>query len=202
VGGSWHRSINSSTGVSKVKTTKVTRAIVAFAPIAVLSSALSLTNAQADTAGKTLVMSAYVDTAAGDSVLAGDYRSAIRKIESRNPPDNAGSLAAATNLCVAYTMTQQWDAARSKCDGAVLGARLSDADDVFDFGAGRARRMATAYSNRAVLNWLRNDRQKAITDVTRARSLAPRLEFVARNWLVLNGEPDTTAHPAVASIRP
>jgi hypothetical protein len=184
-----------------VKTTKVTRAIVAFAPIAVLSSALSLTNAQADVPGKTLVMSVYLDTAAGNSVLAGDYQAAIRRIESHPASDNQGSLAAATNLCVAYTMTQQWDAARSKCDGAVIGARLSDADDVFDFGAGRQKRMATAYSNRAVFNWLRQERQKAVADVTRARSLAPRLDCVARNWVALNGDSDTAAHPTVASTR-
>jgi len=185
-----------------VKTIKVTRAIVAFAPIAVLSSALSLTNANADTpGGKTLVMSVYVDTTGADSVLAGDYQSAIRKIQSRRPSDNMGSLEVATNLCVAYTLTQQWDEAKSKCDGAVIGAGASDGDDVFDFGAAR-RRLATAYSNRAVFYWLRNERQKAVADVTRARSIAPRLECVAHNWLALNGQPDTTARPSVASIRP
>jgi hypothetical protein len=185
-----------------VKTIKVTRAIVALAPIAVLSSVLSLTNAHAQTDGKALVMSIYLDTPGAESVLAGDYKSAIRKIESRRPSDNMGSLQAATNLCVAYTMSQQWDEAKSKCDGAVVGARASDADDVFDFHAGQNRRLATAYSNRAVLNWLRNERQRAVADVTRARSLAPQLECVARNWVALSGEPDTAAHPAVASIRP
>jgi hypothetical protein len=184
-----------------VKTIKVTRAIVAFAPIAVLSSALFLTNAHAEDPGKSLVMSVYLDTAGADSVLAGDYKSAIRKIGSRRPSDNMGSLAAATNLCVAYTLSQQWDEAKSTCDGAVIGASASDADDVFDFGAARGKRLATAYSNRAVFNWLHNERQKALADVTRARSLAPRLEFVRRNWMALNGQPDT-AHPSVASIRP
>jgi hypothetical protein len=201
-GRSWRRSINSATGVSKVKTSKVTRAIVAFAPIAVLSSVLSLSDAQADTPGKTLILSVYLDTAGADSVLAGDYTSAIRKITSHSSSDSMGSLAAATNLCVAYTMTRQWDEAKSKCDGAVIGARLSDADDVFDFGAARQKRMATAYSNRAVFNWLRKERQKAVADVTRARSLAPRLESVAQNWTALSGESDTAAHPTVASTRP
>jgi hypothetical protein len=147
-------------------------------------------------------MSIYLDTPGAESLLAGDYKSAIRKIESRRPSDNMGSTEAATNLCVAYTLSHQWDEAKSKCDGAVIGAGASDADDVFDFHGGRNRRLATAYSNRAVFNWLRNDRRRAVADVTRARSLAPRLEWVARNWVALSGEPDTTAHPAVASIRP
>jgi hypothetical protein len=184
-----------------VKTIKVTRAIVAFAPIAVLSSALFLTNAQAEDSGKSLVMSVYLDTAGADSVLAGDYKSAITKIRSRTPSDNMGSLAAATNLCVAYTLSRQWDEAKSACDGAVIGASASGADDVFDFGAARGQRLATAYSNRAVFNCLRNEKQKALADVTRARSLARRLEFVERNWMVLNGQPGA-AHPSVASIRP
>ena len=185
-----------------MKTIKVTRAIVAFAPIAVLSAALSLTNAQADVPGKALIMSVYVDTPGADSLLSGDYPSAIRKIGSRRPSDTMGALEVATNLCVAYTLTQQWDEAQSKCDGAVIGASASDGDGVFDFGAARGRRQATAYSNRAVFNWLRNEKRKAAADVARAHSLAPRLEFVARNWLVLNGQPDTTARPSVASIRP
>ncbi len=185
-----------------MKTVKATRAIVAFAPIAVLTSTLSLTNADADIPGKTLVMSVYLDAVGGDSVLAGDYQSAIRRIESHNASGDLDSVAAATNLCVAYTMARQWDEAASRCDRAVTGARLSDVDDVYDSGKGRGNRMATAYSNRAVLEWLRNDRQKAVTDLTRARSSGPRLELVAHNWLAMTGEPDTEAHPTVASIRP
>jgi hypothetical protein len=184
-----------------VKSIKVTRAIVAFAPIAVLASALSLTNAQADVPRKPLVMTVFLDSTGADSVLAGDYQSAIRKIQSRRPSDSMGLLEAETILCVAYTMTQQWDEAKTKCDAAVTGARFSGADDVFVYGA-RAQRLATAYSNRAVYNWLRNERQKALADVTRARKFAPRLDCVARNWLALNEAPDTAAPPAVASIQP
>lgn len=185
-----------------MKTFKVTRATVALAPIAVLAAALSLGTAQADVTVTPLVMSIYLDTPGADSVLAGDYESAIKKIRSRRPSDNMSSLEAETNLCVVYTMTQKWDEAKSKCDGAVTGASASDADDVFDFHSARDRRLATAYSNRAVFNWLRNEKQKALADVSRARSLAPRLECVTRNWVALNQAPDTTAQPAVASIRP
>ena len=185
-----------------MKTIKVTSAIVALAPVALLSSALPLSNAHAQEAEKALVMSIYLDTVGGNSVLAGDYRGGISQIQSHPFSDSMGSLAAATNLCVAYTMTQQWDDAKSACDAAVIGARLSDADDVFDFGAGRQKRLATAYSNRAVFNWLHNERQKAVADVTRARSRAPHLEFVAHNWTAMNGAQDATAHTTVASVRP
>ncbi len=185
-----------------MKNIKVTSAIVAVAPMVLLSSALSVSNAQADVPGKSLVMSVYLDTEGGAKLLAGDYEAAIADIQSRRPSDNMRSLADATNLCVAYTMTQKWAAAESSCTAAINGARSNDADDRFDLGAGRAKRLATAYSNRAVFNWMRNARQAAVTDVRRARSLSAGLEFVVRNWMALNGEPDTTAHPTVASIRP
>jgi hypothetical protein len=185
-----------------VKNIKITRAIVALAPIAVLSSALSLTNAQAQTAAKALVMSVYLDAVGGDSLIAGDYERAINKIANRGSSDNLGSLAVATNLCVAYTMTHQWEEAKSRCDAAIAGARASDADAVFDFGASRDKRLATAYSNRAVFNWLRNQKPAAVADLSKARSLAPKLEFVAQNSLVLNQGSDTTTAPQIASTRP
>jgi hypothetical protein len=168
----------------------------------VLSSALSLTNAEAQTAGKALVMSVYLDAVGGESLLAGNYESAINKIAHRGPTDNMGSLAVATNLCVAYTMTHQWDEAKSRCDAAIAAARARDADDVLDFGARWEKCLATAYSNRAVLNWLRNQKRAAIADASKAHSHAPRLEFVAQNWLALNEGSDTTAAPQIASSRP
>jgi len=180
---------------------KITRATVALAPIAVLASALSLGNAQAQTSGNTLIMSVYLDTVGGDSLIAGNYDKAISEIERRSPSDNLGSLAAATNLCVAYTMTHQWEQAKSRCDAAIAGARVSDADGVFDFGVGREKRLATAYSNRAVFNWLHNQKKEAVADLSKARSRGSKLEFVAQNWQVLNGGADLAAAPQIASAR-
>jgi hypothetical protein len=180
---------------------KITRATVALAPIAVLASALSLGNAQAQTGAKALVMSVYMDAIGGDSLLAGNYEDAIKKIARRSPTDNLGSLAVATNLCVAYTMTHQWEEAKSRCDAAIAGARMSDADDVYDFGASREKRLATAYSNRAVFNWIHNQKRAAVADLSKAHSHAPKLEFVAQNWLALNEGSDTAA-PKIASARP
>ena len=182
--------------------TKITRATVALAPIAVLASTLSLSNAQAQTAAKALVMSVYLDAVGGDSVLAGNYQGAINEISRRSPTGNLGWLAVATNQCVAYTMTHQWEQAKANCDAAIVDARAHDADGVFDFSAGWAKRLATAYSNRAVLNWLRNQKREAVADVTKARSRAPKLEFVAQNWLVLNAGGDATTAPQIASARP
>jgi hypothetical protein len=183
-----------------VKNLKITRAIVALAPIAVLSSALSLTNAQADVPGKALVMSVYLDATGGESLLAGNYQDAINMISHRSPSDNLGSLAAATNLCVAYTMTHQWEEAKSRCDAAIAGARARDADDVFDFGLGWEKRLATAYSNRAVFNWMRDQKSAAVADLSKARSHARSLKFVAQNWVALNG--GSAAAPQIASSRP
>lgn len=178
-----------------------TRATVALAPIAILASMLSITSAQADIPGKKLVLSVFLDTPGAASVLAGDYAAAIRKLGSHSPYDQSGTLAADTNLCVAYTMTQQWDAAHSKCDAAVIDARMRGADDVFDFGASHNAQLAIAYSNRAVLNWLQNRPDKAVADVTRARSLAPKSDFVAQNWATVNGKPDNATGPAIAAIQ-
>lgn len=185
-----------------MKNLKITRAIVAFAPVAALSSALSLTNAQADVPEKALVMSVYLDATGGESVLAGNYEDAINMITHRSPSDNLGSLAAATNLCVAYTMTHQWDQAKSRCDAAIAGARAHDADGVFDFGVGRDKRLATAYSNRAVFNWMRDQKSAAVADLSKARSHARSLKFVTQNWVALNGGSDTAAAPKIASSRP
>jgi len=184
-----------------MNTIKPTRAILALAPIALLSSALSLTNARADVPGNALVMSVYLDTAGADSLIAGDFQTAIGQIHRRTPSNGTDSLAADTNLCVAYTLARRWDDAKSRCDAAVTIARVHDVDDVFDSGAARGNRLATAYSNRAVLEGLHSEKEKALTDVARARSLGPRLEFVAHNWTALNGGPDATAGPEVASIR-
>lgn len=181
---------------------KQTRAIVALAPVALLVSALSLTNARADVPPDTLVMSVYLDSVGADTVLAGDIPKAISQIEKRRTWSTMDTLAADTNLCVAYTLARRWDDAKPRCDASIAGARLHDADDVYDFGAARNKRMAIAYSNRSVLEGLHNERDKALADVARARSLAPRLGFVAHNYTALNGGPNATAGPNVASIRP
>jgi hypothetical protein len=180
----------------------IRRAVCTLTSIAMFGSAFWIANAHADSSNRTLVLSVYADVAAGDTVLAGDYATAIKKIKSHGSYDNIGTVAAATNLCVAYTMVHEWETAQSKCDAAVTSARLSDADDVFDFGASRNRRLATAYSNRAVLHWLQRRSDKARADLTRARSLAPRLEFVDSNWTALNLQPPSSTPPAIASIQP
>ena len=181
---------------------KQTRAIVALAPVALLASVFSLTNARADVPADTLVMSVYLDSVGADTVLAGDIPKAITQIEKRHAWSSMDTLSADTNLCVAYTLAHRWDEAKSRCDASIAGARLHDADDVYDFGAAREKRMAIAYSNRSVLEGLHNEKEKALADVARARSLAPRLDFVTHNWTALNGGANAVAGPKVASIRP
>jgi hypothetical protein len=178
-----------------------TRAIVAIAPIAVLSAVLPVAGAQAEPPGNALVMSVYLDSVGADRVIAGDAATAITQIKKRTPTNDTDSLTADTNLCVAYTLSRQFEQAKARCDAAVIDARLTDADDVFHFG-NRGRRLATAYSNRAVLNAVRDEKEKALADVDRARSLAPRLDFVSHNWTALNGGPDTVNGLKVASVRP
>lgn len=58
--------------------------------------------------------------------------------------------------------------------------------------------LALAYSNRAVLRWLTHDDESAISDLTRARALAPSADFVRKNSTAI-GEPRAAARAEAPS---
>jgi len=57
------------------------------------------------------------------------------------------------------------------------------------------------YSNRAVLRWLSGDMTAAEQDLAKAKRLAPKADFVARNLTALH-EPATVTAASVASKSP
>ena len=142
-----------------------------------------------DTSGK-FVLTVYSNGLGGKSLLAGDYAAALEQIS--RPQGNwllRDPMTTATNLCVAYTMTLQWDAARAACNEAISEARRAKLrEPSWAVGARRKQNdyVALAYSNRAVLRWLSKDPDSAAKDIAAAEALAPEADFVARNRAALN----------------
>lgn len=137
--------------------------------------------------GGQFVFTAYVDAVGGGDILAGRYRIALAELKNRPDAVAANPSTANTNLCVAYSMTLQWQEARAECDAAVRAARRRQrmsagwswahtSDDDY---------LAVAYANRAVLYWLSRDDAAAQKDLARAQELSPRADFVARNVVAL-----------------
>ena len=124
------------------------------------------------------VFTAYTDAAGGADVMAGRYRAALEELRSQSSDMDLDPSAYATNRCVAYSMTLQWQEARAACDDAVHMAR--DNDDS----------LAVAYANRAVLRWLWSDAAAARHDLAKARELSPRADFVAQNLAALEVRAD------------
>lgn len=180
---------------------KHSNAVIASATVAILAALTTAANADTNAAGRKLTISAYLDAPGADLLMQGDYATAVKKIQSGARSGENAELVYDTNLCVAYTMSQQWEAAQSKCDAAVTDARIRGPDDVFDFGASHNARLGAAYSNRAVLHWLQGKPQKALADMAKAHSIAPKTTFVTDNWVALNNSHENTSGPAVAAIQ-
>lgn len=180
---------------------KQTRPMIAAATVAILAAISSAASADTNSVPRKLTLSIYLDAVGSAALLAGNYSAAAKKIESNAAPDHATLYISHTNLCVAYTMSHQWDAAQSNCDAAVSDARVRGPDDMFDHGAGQHAQMATAYSNRAVLNWLQNKPQNALADVAKAHSMAPKATFVTDNWVTMNAPPADRTGPVVAAVQ-
>jgi len=138
----------------------------------------------------------------GTDLVAGDYQTALaaltkpkRKLAVRDP------LTTSTNLCVAYTMTKQWEMARTACDEAITEAkheRLRSPAWTYSTRLKQNSYVALAYSNRAVLNWLSNNSAGAEQDLSSAAAYAPKADFVARNLAALRSAPSTLAQAVVA----
>ena len=167
---------------------------------AVLGSIAAAAAAQAG-AGEKVVLGGYQDAAAGSQLLAGDYQGVIGRLATHGFAYSQDEAAASTNLCVAYIMTKAWDAAHRECDLAIRLAHLSDFSDVSLAGrTSNAERVALAYSNRAVLNWLEARPQSAAQDIARAQSLSPQASFVSQNLARL-GNVSARALPAVVATK-
>jgi hypothetical protein len=147
------------------------------------------------------ILSGYRDSAAGERLMAADYRAVIEELAPHRFAYWKDAVAASTNLCVAYTMTRAWVSAQSACDEAVRLARLEElGSDLYERQA-RDQQVALAYSNRAVLDWLQSKRDSAAADMQRAYSLSPQSEFVSQNLALLAGVNTAQVSPRVGNDR-
>ncbi len=131
------------------------------------------------------VMTAFEKAPGGDSIVAGNYQAAIQETMRAESTDTP----IATNQCVAYTMSAQFDAAQKACDTAVKSA-LADRRNLGPTQLWDQQRLsqtlAIAYSNRSVLDWLSHDSAAARRDLSMAGSAAPQTPVVTQNLSALN----------------
>jgi hypothetical protein len=133
------------------------------------------------------VFIAYTDAPGGAEVVAGRYQDALEQL-SRPGAVELDAAEANTNRCVAYSMTLQWQEARTACDAAVRAARLHQTGApawMSWMHAADDESLAVAYSNRAVMHWLSNDGAAASQDLAKAQELSPESDFVAYNVTAL-----------------
>jgi hypothetical protein len=140
-------------------------------------------------------LTAFSNTAAGDSLVRGNYNLAIQQLKI-----DAHTFARETintNRCVALALTHQFAEAHEACDAAVRDAQrqLANAPSTELWSRSQYRDyLAVAYSNRAVINYLSHDDAAAQADLKKAAAVAPKAEFVARNLTALQ------SHNAVAQV--
>jgi Flp pilus assembly protein TadD len=112
-------------------------------------------------------MAAVVDRAQGESVIAGNYQEAIETLSEQRRP----GFEIATNLCVAYTMTGQFEQAQAECSAALTLSRK----------VATRRDAAVALSNLGVLAAINGDRDVAKISFERALELDAELATAKRN---------------------
>jgi hypothetical protein len=131
------------------------------------------------------VMTAFENSAGGDSIVSGNYEAALQQMQHARSSDSSLT----TNKCVAYTMTAQFETARSVCDAAVTSARRdilhSSSVTLWERNV-LEQSLAIAYSNRAVLDWLSHDNSAAERDLSDAKALSPQGDYVAHNMSALH----------------
>jgi hypothetical protein len=142
-------------------------------------------------------LAAFSNTLAGDSLVRGNYDMAYQQLAIDAHSLTESPATVATNRCVTLIMTHKFDEAHTACNAAVSAARLEIVNMPVSVGWARQDYrdyLALAYSNRAVLDYLRNDTAAAQADLKKAESVAPKAELVARNLTVLQ------SHNAVAQV--
>lgn len=131
-----------------LKTVRVPLAATAVATLLVASAA------RADVEPGKLTLSGYVDAAAGEQLLAGNYAAVIGKLAPHTMNFTADEVAASTNLCVAYVATGKLVEAHNACDEAIRLARLDQAGGTLQDRLAHQDALSLAYANRAVLSKL------------------------------------------------
>lgn len=132
----------------------------------------------------------------GNLVSSGEYQLAIERINGRPKAD---PFAAATNLCVSFSMLGQLDRAAAQCNEALKQAEAALLPGPKRWNARQqaATRWAMAYSNRGVFRALSGDLSGAEEDFQMAVDHEAKLNAPTRN--VARVQMNSTL-PAVASV--
>jgi hypothetical protein len=139
----------------------------------------------ADVAAPKMVLTAYVNGAGGESVMAGKFDAALTEIKRNRYASAEEYTAKVTNQCVAYAAMKQLPQAMSACDEALRSARY-DQMSARSLGTRiQNSYVAIAYTNRAVVQMMARNPEAAKSDMARAKSLAPDATFVSDNLLAM-----------------
>jgi hypothetical protein len=167
------------------------------------SSILSVAAVQAETTSTPMVLTAYINGAGGESVIAGKFDAALKEIGTDHSMSSTAYSAKLTNLCVTYAAKKQLTEALSACDLAVRTAKY-DRISSQRYSPGSPREnayVAIAYTNRAVVHMMSKDSESAKSDLARAKSLAPTAEFVSKNLAAVQNTSSKIAQLNVAPSR-
>jgi hypothetical protein len=121
---------------------------------ATAATLLAASAAHADVEAGKLILSGYIDAAAGEQLMAGNYAAVIDKLAPHSLDFGANEVAASTNLCVAYVATGKFDEAHTACDEAIKMARLDQFNYTVMERLAHQDALSVAYANRAVLTKL------------------------------------------------
>jgi tetratricopeptide (TPR) repeat protein len=126
-------------------------------------------------------MAVIQDDAFGMTVMEGDYKTGISKISAFSGK-RAKSFAAKNNLCVAYTMTKDFDNAATACEAALtISEKYGKYSDTPINPYNSSRDQAVAYSNRGVLRAMTGDYTGAKQDFEYATQLSKYMDAPEAN---------------------
>jgi len=156
-----------------------------------------------DVTAPKLVLTAYINGAGGESVMAGQYDTALSEIKRDRSASSDLYTAKITNECVTYAAMKQLPQAKSACDEALRAAKF-DRISALRYSPGSAQQnayVAIAYTNRAVVSMMSKDVESAKSDLAHAKSLAPDAEFVSKNLLAMETSSSKIAQLNVVPVR-
>jgi tetratricopeptide (TPR) repeat protein len=157
--------------------------------LCMLSLALACAPAWSGSKEPKYTMTLFADEAQGSSILDGDYKHAIKKINAKLLSKDRFQVE--TNLCVAYTKSGDLEAAEEACEAAVVAAEsgkssrhVSSFDNVRYVA--QKKSVAIALSNRGVLKAVKGELDSARQDFDAAIDLRAGISAPKTNLERLN----------------
>jgi hypothetical protein len=157
----------------------------------------------ADVTAPKLTLTAYINGAGGEKVMAGKFDEALTEIKQARYVASDEYTAKVTNQCVVYAATKLLPQAKSACDEALRAAK-ADRMGALRFSSGSSVQngyLAIAYANRAVVQMMAKNPEAAKSDMARAKSLAPDAGFVSQNLLAMETSASKIAQVNAAPAR-